>query len=91
MKKEDYSVTFAYPGCESRTMPLVCKLDGWYIGNILVGGLLGMLIVDPASGAMYKFDETYIDVSLREKGTVAELQILNINDVPEDAKLTPIN
>lgn len=29
-------------------------MDGWYWGNILFGGLIGMLAVDPATGAMYK-------------------------------------
>lgn len=33
-------------------------MDGWYIGNLLFGGLIGMLIVDPATGAMYKLDDS---------------------------------
>ena len=36
------------------------KIDGWYFGNILLGGFLGMLIIDPATGAMWKIDEQYI-------------------------------
>jgi hypothetical protein len=36
------------------------ELDPWYLGNILFGGLLGMLIVDPATGAMWKLDPTVI-------------------------------
>ena len=27
-------------------------MNGWYIGNILFGGLIGFLIVDPLTGAM---------------------------------------
>lgn len=30
------------------------KVNGWYFGNIVFGGLIGMLIVDPATGAMFK-------------------------------------
>ena len=33
------------------------SLSGWYWGNIVFGGLIGMLIVDPATGAMYKLPE----------------------------------
>ena len=36
------------------------SLNGWYWGNIIFGGLLGILIVDPASGAMWKLDDTTV-------------------------------
>ncbi len=39
-------------------MPINASLDGWYVGNILFGGLIGCLIVDPATGAMWKLPET---------------------------------
>jgi hypothetical protein len=29
------------------------SLNAWYIGNILFGGLIGMVIVDPLTGAMW--------------------------------------
>ncbi len=35
-------------------------LNGWYLGNIIFGGLPGLLIVDPATGAMYRLDENPI-------------------------------
>ncbi len=35
------------------------KLDGWYFGNLIFGGLLGILIIDPATGAMWRLDETF--------------------------------
>ena len=34
------------------------SLDPWYFGNILFGGLIGMVIVDPATGAMWKLPES---------------------------------
>ncbi|MBT8037849.1 MAG: hypothetical protein KJO21_09925 [Verrucomicrobiae bacterium] len=33
---------------------LNAKLDSWYVGNVLFGGLIGFLIVDPATGNMWK-------------------------------------
>jgi hypothetical protein len=38
-------------------VPLTADIDGWYFGNLLFGGLIGILIVDPATGAMWKLPE----------------------------------
>lgn len=48
-----YRVDFAMPGYkpyEARINPI---LDPWYFGNIIFGGALGILIVDPATGDMW--------------------------------------
>ncbi|CAN7251401.1 hypothetical protein LJR159_000929 [Pseudomonas brassicacearum] len=52
-KGEDYKVTFRKDGYQDSTVPLKTTVNGWYWGNILFGGLIGMLIVDPLTGAMY--------------------------------------
>ncbi len=54
MRREIYRVTYQHPGQEPVTTIIEAELDGWYFGNILLGGLIGMLIVDPLTGAMYK-------------------------------------
>jgi hypothetical protein len=33
------------------------ELDEWYFGNIFFGGLIGMVLVDPATGEMWKIDK----------------------------------
>lgn len=93
MKREEYYVTFAKEGYAPKTVPVICSLDGWYIGNILIGGFIGMLIVDPASGAMYKFAETTVHADLGQGDTsaVTELRIIDINQVPEDVELVRID
>ena len=50
-KPAKYSVEFRRKGIV-QTVPLTAKVDGWYFGNLLFGGLIGLLIVDPASDAM---------------------------------------
>jgi hypothetical protein len=50
----DYTVVFSKPGYADQTLPLMSQLEPWYFGNILIGGLIGMLIVDPLTGAMWK-------------------------------------
>jgi len=51
-----YDVEATLPGCNPGRASLSAGLDGWYIGNILFGGLVGILIVDPATGAMWQLD-----------------------------------
>lgn len=81
-----YTVKFEKEGCESQIMTLSNELDGWYIGNILFGGLIGILIVDPATGAMWKLPES-MHASLAEKTTTfvfdeSNVQVALIDDVP---------
>lgn len=60
---ETYTITYLKEGHAGQTMVLDSELDGWYWGNILFGGFIGMLIVDPASGAMYKLP-SHVSASL---------------------------
>jgi hypothetical protein len=30
------------------------RIDGWYFANLFLGGWIGMLLVDPLTGAMWK-------------------------------------
>ncbi len=44
---------------EHGTRTLRPKLNGWYLGNLVFGGLLGLLIVDPATGAMFRLPDRF--------------------------------
>lgn len=57
-KSEEYTVAFSKEGFADKKITLTSSVNGWYIGNLLVGGLIGMLAVDPATGAMYSFPES---------------------------------
>lgn len=51
---ETYTVTFKRAGYVSHTAQIERGVNGWYIaGNIVFGGLIGWLIVDPITGAMW--------------------------------------
>ncbi|HET9824282.1 MAG TPA: hypothetical protein VFP87_03045, partial [Chitinophagaceae bacterium] len=41
--KESYVVELSMQGYETRKINVECKLNGWYFGNIIFGGLIGML------------------------------------------------
>lgn len=56
--KAKYSIDFEKEGYVSSRQPFDATLDGWYFGNIIFGGLIGILFVDPATGAMWKLPES---------------------------------
>ncbi len=85
-KKAKYTITFIKDGYQTKTIPVYAKLDGWYFANLLIGGAIGMLIIDPASGAMYKLDPLYITETLipeTAQKKKRELKIYSINNIPD--------
>lgn len=54
--RQRYLMSFEKEGYLPSATQLSAGLDAWYIGNLLFGGLLGMLIIDPATGAMWRLD-----------------------------------
>ncbi|MDQ0122243.1 hypothetical protein J2W17_001188 [Pseudomonas lini] len=53
-KGEAYTIVFKKDGYADTSAKLETSMSGWYWGNLLFGGLIGMLVVDPMTGAMYK-------------------------------------
>jgi hypothetical protein len=53
----NYSFQFEKEGYLPASSSLSASMDPWYIGNIIFGGLIGILIVDPATGAMWKLND----------------------------------
>lgn len=97
--RAEYQVKLSSPGFNDKIIPITCSLNGWYWGNILIGGFLGMLIIDPATGAMWKISDSSIDQTLTKSKsnasieTTPSLKIVNIKDVSIDlkSKLVRIN
>jgi hypothetical protein len=59
----DYRIAFNKAGYEGvYTMPIKSKVEvGWYLGgNVVFGGLIGWIIVDPLTGAMYTMEDVYV-------------------------------
>lgn len=52
--KYNYTLTFNKPGYNQTAEFINSNIDPAYWGNILFGGLVGMLIVDPMTGAMWE-------------------------------------
>lgn len=97
LKKATYEVTIKKHGYAEQKIPLTYKIDGWYWGNLLLGGVVGMLIIDPATGAMFKPTKEYLNIKLKVKydftkgGFVnkppnGQLRIYDLADVSESLR-----
>lgn len=62
-KKKIYDVAINMDGYYSYEMKITRKLDGWFFGNILFGGIIG-IIVDGANGSMYKLTPKQLSAQL---------------------------
>ena len=84
--KAEYQVKFSSPGYEERIVPITFKIDGWYFGNLFLGGFLGMLIIDPATGAMWKIETQFLNETLSQSTASIdpEMKIMNIDEIPEN-------
>ena len=85
---KSYTVNFMKEGYEQRTALITSTINSWYYGNILIGGLIGMLIVDPITGSMWTLNPEILNIKLDEK-TVSmndgekHISVVTLNNVPE--------
>lgn len=85
-KGETYSIVFHKDGFADQKVALNTSLNGWYWGNIIFGGLIGMLAVDPATGAMYRLPanaQATLPPVAAAASTASGLQIVAFDQVPE--------
>ena len=66
-RKSEHSVMIKLEGYQTYQTKLTKKFNAWFIGNILLGGLIG-IIVDPITGAMYNLTPNEINAEM-DKGT----------------------
>ncbi|SNB47243.1 tetratricopeptide repeat protein [Geobacter sp. DSM 9736] len=59
-----YKIKLVKDGYLPQEHQIDSSINGWYFGNIIFGGLIGILIVDPATGAMWKIYDDNINVKL---------------------------
>jgi hypothetical protein len=91
-------VKFTKEGYDARVMTIQADLNGWYFGNLVFGGAIGMLIVDPITGAMWKINQRDVQGILNQASAYSgspdgqALNILSVDDVPEDlkSKMVPV-
>ena len=63
-KGQTYRMEFEMPGRAPAVVNLDSSVSGWYFANLAFGGLIGMLIVDPLTGAMFNLKPEKIEQPL---------------------------
>jgi len=77
-KSRQYDVTLSKEGYAAKTVNIDSFLSGWYAGNIIIWpmAVIGGLIVDPLTGAMWSLTPKNIDAILETGEQPKERQIL---------------
>ncbi len=93
-KGATYKIKIEKSGYKAQEVTLKSDLNGgWYIlGNLLIGGLLGWLIVDPLTGAMWTLSPDKVNAQLGSDGSYLHsdkdgLMVVLLQDLPDAFKL----
>lgn len=62
-KKKEQTIRIELEGYQPFELKLERKISGWYWGNLIFGGIIG-LILDPINGSMYKLTPPQIEAVL---------------------------
>lgn len=84
---KEYTVIFTKEGCVEQTIIIRKQLNVWYLGNIIFGGLIGLLIVDPITGAMWTLEPQDVRVTLAQKRSESNDKTITfalLSDIPKD-------
>ena len=84
-----YTATVEKNG-KKQSITITSNVGGWYLGNILFGGLLGILIVDPATGAMWTFSNPDYHIDLGASSSVTDgnrtLSVMTIDQLTSEQR-----
>ena len=67
-KKQQYDVKIALDGYYPYELKVKREMDGWFLGNLFFGGLIG-IIIDASSGAMYKLTPEQVIAQMNSNST----------------------
>ncbi|NQT53312.1 hypothetical protein HQ576_14740 [bacterium] len=67
-----YTVRLSKAGYDDSEITVGSKLNGWYFGNFIFGGVPGLLIVDPLTGAMWTLSPQDIEEPMTKKPSVSQ-------------------
>jgi hypothetical protein len=82
---QKYTVKLAKAGCRECEAPIEHGISGWYIGgNLIFGGLVGYLVVDPLTGAMWTLKDCHVEMDSEPRTQMMDdtLKIVTLDQVP---------
>jgi len=85
-KGASYKMEISKPGFQTMTLQLKPTTNGWYIGgNFLVGGLIGWLVVDPITGAMWVLNPKNLSVQLSKYDNQTDgMTVVLLNEIDSE-------
>lgn len=83
--KKAYNVKVELPGYYPYEIKLKREMDGWFLGNVVFGGLIG-IIIDASNGSMYKLNP---DQVISQMQRTASVDLKNDDKVYIAVTLTP--
>ena len=82
-----HNVKIVLDGYKPYETVLTRKFNGWYIGNIALGGLIG-IVVDISTGAVYRISDKEVNVNLENNISMTkvdnDLNVAVVMEVNED-------
>jgi hypothetical protein len=75
LERTEHTVQIKLEGYQTYSTKLTKKINGWFWGNIFIGGILG-IIVDASTGAIYKLSPDDITAAM-----VKNVASTNKNDI----------
>jgi len=67
-KGKEYTCTAEKVGHQTQTLSIGKTFNGWFVGNLLIGGIIGG-IIDIATGAWFNLDRDSVNFHLSNKET----------------------
>src|SRR5262245_56317921 len=96
-KPETYTLNFSKEGYKPIDITVRGEVNGWYFGNVIFGGLIGLLAVDPATGAMFTLRPKEVAATLdalkvARNGREQTLTVMLVEEVPKEyvGQLIPV-
>jgi len=94
IRNQDHTLVAEYPGCEPQQKELKHGVQGWFWGNILLGGIIGG-IVDAASGASDELQPKKVHFNFTSAGQAAlnrqRLYLDSHPDIDEKVRFAILN
>jgi hypothetical protein len=61
---QTYTARFELAGYAKAETEIYPEMSPWYVGNILIGGLIGFVVVDPLTGCMWNLRPLHIEQAM---------------------------
>lgn len=80
---ETYTIRYQAAGYKESAIVMKSTVDGWIVGNIIFGGILG-LVIDGATGAMFALPDS--NTTNLQSSDVSSIQLFDINELSDDQR-----